>query len=107
MVVDGSGRTVYLFEADKTRDSTCYNACAQAWPPMIGTGAPHAHNGASPALLGTTRRTDGTTQVTYGGHPLYYFVGDRNPADVNGQDLNQFGAKWYVLSPKAEKIDTD
>jgi predicted lipoprotein with Yx(FWY)xxD motif len=107
IVVDRSGRTVYLFEADKTRDSTCYKACARAWPPVIATGAPRADNGVSSALLGTTKRTDGTTQVTYGGHPLYYFIGDTKPGDVNGQGLNQFGAKWYVLSPKGQKIDTD
>jgi predicted lipoprotein with Yx(FWY)xxD motif len=107
MIVDVSGRTLYLFEADKTRDSTCYKACAQAWPPVTATGSPRAGSGASPALLGTTRRTDGATQVTYGGHPLYYFIADMKPGDVKGQGLNQFGAKWYVLSPAGQKIDTD
>jgi predicted lipoprotein with Yx(FWY)xxD motif len=107
ILVDGSGRTVYLFEADKGRDSVCYKQCAQAWPPVTAAAASRVENGASGALLGTTRRTDGATQVTYGGHPLYYFIADRKPGDMNGQGLNQFGAKWYVLSPNGEKIDTD
>ena len=106
ILVDGSGRTVYLFEADKGKDSTCYDACAQAWPPVNASGAPHATGGASPALLGTTRRKDGTTQVTYAGHPLYYFIADKKPGDMNGQGISQFGAKWYVLAPSGKKIDT-
>jgi predicted lipoprotein with Yx(FWY)xxD motif len=106
ILVDGSGRTVYLFEADKGTNSTCYNACAQAWPPVNASGAPHATGAASPALLGTTRRKDGTTQVTYAGHPLYYFIADKKPGDMNGQGLSQFGAKWYVLAPSGKKIDT-
>src|SRR5438105_1685833 len=79
---------------------------AQAWPPVNASGAPHATGGASPALLGTTRRKDGTTQVTYAGHPLYYFIADKKPGDMNGQGISQFGAKWYVLAPSGKKIDT-
>jgi predicted lipoprotein with Yx(FWY)xxD motif len=106
VLVDGSGRTVYLFEADKGKDSTCYDACAQAWPPVTTSGTPHGGTGEHSALLGTTTRRNGTTQVTYNGHPLYYFIGDRKPGDIVGQGLNQFGAKWYVLSPSGSKIDT-
>src|SRR2546421_5902142 len=107
VLVDGSGRVVYLFEADKSKDSTCYNACAQAWPPVTTTGGPQSGTGASGALLGTTTRTDGTTEVTYGGHPLYYFIADKKAGDMTGQGINQFGAKWYVLAPSGKKIDTD
>jgi predicted lipoprotein with Yx(FWY)xxD motif len=106
-LVDGSGRIVYLFEADKGKDSTCYDACAQAWPPVTTSGGPQSGTGASGALLGTTTRTDGTTEVTYGGHPLYYFIADKKAGDMTGQGINQFGAKWYVLAPSGKKIDTD
>jgi predicted lipoprotein with Yx(FWY)xxD motif len=105
VVVDGSGRTVYVFQADTSTQSTCYSACAQAWPPVITAGHPQTGSGASGALLGTTARKDGTTEVTYGGHPLYYFIADKKPGDMRGQGINQFGAKWYVLAPSGKKID--
>jgi predicted lipoprotein with Yx(FWY)xxD motif len=107
MLVDGSGRTLYLFEADKGNASTCNNACAQAWPPLLTTGAPSAGSGANAAELGTTTRSDGATEVTYHGHPLYNYAGDTKPGDATGQGLNQFGAKWYVLAPTGNKIDND
>jgi predicted lipoprotein with Yx(FWY)xxD motif len=107
VLVDGSGRTLYLFEADKGTVSSCYNACAQAWPPVTTTGAPESGTGVSGGLLGTTARTDGTTEVTYAGHPLYYFIADKKAGDTTGQGINQFGAKWYVLAPSGGKIDTD
>ncbi|MFJ2032829.1 phosphatase PAP2 family protein [Streptosporangium sp. NPDC087985] len=106
ILVDGKGDTLYLFEADKGTNSTCYSACATAWPPLTTTGKPQAGSGASPALLGTTSRTDHTTQVTYNGHPLYYFVSDTKPGDITGQGVDSFGAKWYVLNPEGRKIDT-
>jgi len=107
MLVDGSGRTLYLFEADKSTMSTCNDACAQAWPPLVTTGNPTAGAGANAAALGTTQRADGSTQVTYSGHPLYHYIADQKPGDTFGQGLNQFGAKWYVLSPAGNKIDND
>ncbi|MGW0589443.1 hypothetical protein [Streptosporangium sp. NPDC002607] len=106
ILTDGQGRTLYLFETDKGTKSTCYGACAIAWPPLVATGRPQAGSGASSALLGTTARTDHTTEVTYNGHPLYYYVGDTKPGDTSGQGLNSFGAKWYVLNPQGNKIDT-
>jgi predicted lipoprotein with Yx(FWY)xxD motif len=105
ILVDGKGRTLYLFLSDKGTNSTCYGACASAWPPLTTTGKPQAGNGASSALLGTTARTDHTRQVTYNGHPLYYFARDTKPGDTTGQGLNSFGAKWYVLNPKGDKIE--
>ncbi len=107
ILVDGSGRTLYLFEADRGIDSTCSGACAQAWPPLTTNGAPQAGTGAAAAQLGTTARQDHTMQVTYHGHPLYYYVGDGKSGDLTGQALNQFGAKWYVLAPSGSKVDTD
>ncbi|MEU0486043.1 phosphatase PAP2 family protein [Streptosporangium sp. NPDC006013] len=106
ILTDGQGRTLYLFETDKGTKSTCYGACAIAWPPLVATGRPQAGSGASSALLGTAARTDHTTGVTYNGHPLYYYVGDTKPGDTSGQGLDSFGAKWYVLNPQGNKIDT-
>jgi len=106
-LVDGSGRTLYLFEADTAKDSTCYGPCASAWPPAAAPAPPHTIGTASAALVGTVRRTDGATQLTYNGHPLYYYAGDAAPGDTTGQGLLQFGAKWYVLNPSGAKIDTD
>ena len=105
IIVDAQGRTLYLFEADKGGKSSCDGPCAAAWPPYVSNGAPQAAMGASGALVGTTTRADGTTQVTYGGHPLYYFVGDKAPGDTTGQDIDQFGAKWYVVAKDGKKID--
>ena len=107
ILVDASGRALYLFEKDRGTTSTCSGQCAQIWPPFTSAGAPKASAGASAALLAATRRTDGTSQVTYAGHPLYYYVNDQQPGQTNGQGLNQFGAKWYVLSAEGAKVDKD
>jgi predicted lipoprotein with Yx(FWY)xxD motif len=104
ILVDGSGRTLYLFQADKGTSSTCYDSCASYWPPLLTSGAPVAGTGASASLLGTTRRSDGTVEVTYGGHPLYYVVTDHNAGDTTGQGVNNFGALWNVVSPDGTKI---
>jgi predicted lipoprotein with Yx(FWY)xxD motif len=104
ILVDGSGRTVYLFVADSGMTSTCYASCAQIWPPVVTTGAPLAGTGATASLLGTTARTDGSKEVTYAGHPLYYFVSDKKPGDTTGQAVDGFGALWYVLSPSGMQI---
>jgi predicted lipoprotein with Yx(FWY)xxD motif len=104
ILVDGNGRTLYLFEADKGSSSTCYGACATYWPPLLTGGAPMAGTGVNLSMLGTTRRTDGTTEVTYGGHPLYYVVTDHNPGDATGQAVSNFGAAWYVVGTNGSKI---
>ena len=104
ILVDAHGRTLYLFEADKTTASTCYSSCASLWPPLVVSGAAKAGPQVIASQLGTTRRTDGTTEVTYNGHPLYYYVGDHNPGSISGQRLNQFGALWYVLSPSGNAV---
>jgi predicted lipoprotein with Yx(FWY)xxD motif len=105
ILVDGSGKSLYLFEADSGTQSTCSNACAQAWPPFTTKGVPKAAGGASVSLIGTTLRSDGTTQVTYSGHPLYYFTGDAKAGDTNGEGSTAFGAGWDVLSPAGAKIE--
>ncbi|GGU46543.1 lipoprotein [Streptomyces albospinus] len=104
ILVDGQGRTLYLFVADKGRTSTCYGDCAKAWPPLLVTGTPQAGDGVRRELLGTTTRRDGTKEVTYNGHPLYYFIGDRHPGDIHGQGSNDSGAKWWVLDPSGKEI---
>jgi predicted lipoprotein with Yx(FWY)xxD motif len=105
VLVDGSGRTLYLFEPDAFGRSSCYGACAAAWPPLITTGAPRAGSGARAALLGTTKRTNGTTQVTYQGYPLYSFVKDLKPGQTLGQGIDGFGGEWYVLDASGRKIE--
>jgi predicted lipoprotein with Yx(FWY)xxD motif len=105
IVVDSRGRTLYLFEKDTRGRSTCAGACAGYWPPLLTRAAPTAGHGAKHALLGVIRRTDGTRQVTYAGHPLYRFVQDARRGQTNGQDLHDFGAGWYVLSPAGAKIE--
>lgn len=105
ILVDSRGRTLYLFEKDSRGRSACAGACAAYWPPLLTTARPTAGGGAKKTLLGTTRRADGTTQVTYAGHPLYRFVQDTKPGQTTGQDLQDFGAGWYVLAPRGTKIE--
>ena len=104
ILVDGNGRKLYLFVADKGTSSTCYGACATYWPPLLTGEAPVAGTGVTASLLGTTKRTDGTTEVTYAGHPLYYVVTDHNPGDATGQAVNNFGAAWFVVGVDGNKI---
>lgn len=105
ILVDAKGHTLYLFEADKSTKSTCNGACAAAWPPLLTSGKPTAGGSAKSDLLGTTKRSDGKSQVTYHGHPLYGYAGDSKPGDTNGEGLNQFGAAWYVLNVSGQKVD--
>lgn len=95
--------TVYVFAADTGPASTCDENCAGFWPPVLAS-SPQAATGAQSSLLGTTTRTDGKVQVTYAGHPLYYFWGDRQPGETNGQSLNGFGGLWWVVSPSGTAI---
>lgn len=105
ILVDGKGRTLYLFEADKSTTSTCKGACATAWPPVLTSGKPSTGGSAKSKLVGTSKRSDGKTQVTYHGHPVYLYAGDSKPGDTNGQGLDQFGAEWYVLDAAGNKVD--
>ena len=104
ILVDSRGITLYDFVKDKGKTSVCYGACAALWPPLITHGKPVAGRGVRQSLLGTTKRKDGKREVTYGGHPLYYFVTDRKPGQTTGQGVNQFGGPWWVLSPKGKEI---
>lgn len=103
-LTDANGRALYLFAADKPNVSTLSPAGRAFWPPFTATIKPSANGGAVAGKIGTATGTTGATQVTYNGHPLYYFVGDHSPGQTSGQGLNQFGARWYVLSPAGAGI---
>jgi predicted lipoprotein with Yx(FWY)xxD motif len=108
VLVDAKGHTLYLFEKDKGGKSACSGACAKAWPPLLTKGRPKAAGGARGSMLGTTRRSDGTTEVTYNKHPLYAFVGDRNkPGSTKGEGSRAFGAEWYVVGADGRKIEDE
>jgi len=103
-LTNASGRAVYLWAADSMNKSMCSGACAQAWPPVTSMGQVTAAHGAKAADLGTITRSDGTKQVTYLGHPLYYFAGDSGAGQTNGQGSDSFGAKWWLVTPAGAKI---
>jgi predicted lipoprotein with Yx(FWY)xxD motif len=105
VLTDASGRSVYLFEADTGTTSTCYTDCAGLWPPVTMSGSPSAQPPVQGSLLRTTPRRDGGTQVTYAGHPLYYYAPDQSPGDAKGQGLQSFGAGWDLLKPSGVKVD--
>ena len=103
-LVDGTGRALYLWDADHGAKSTCSGACAQAWPPLTSTATPKASGAVKASLLGTTTRTDGSREVTYAGHPLYTFAGDTQPGQASGQGSNGFGAPWWVVTPAGKAL---
>jgi predicted lipoprotein with Yx(FWY)xxD motif len=105
ILVDTQGRTVYLFAKDTGKTSTCTGACASAWPPVTVNGTPTAGRGANSSMVGTTTRSDGTTQVTYDNHPLYRYVGDQKAGDTSGQGVNAFGAGWFALSSSGTQVN--
>jgi predicted lipoprotein with Yx(FWY)xxD motif len=98
ILVGGNGRTLYLFLGDEGAMSKCNGSCAQNWPPLTTIGAPRATGGVLQSQLSTTKRQNGTTQVTYNGHPLYYFIGDSAPGRANGEGIDAFGAHWEVIN---------
>lgn len=103
ILVDAKGFTVYDFHKDKGTVSSCYGACEGVWPPVLTEGDPTAGEGASTSQLGTTKRKDGSVQVTYAGHPLYTYVADKKPGEANGNDFSSFGGQWYALKGSGEE----
>ena len=101
-----SGRALYLWVADTGDRSSCSGECAKAWPPLLTKAAPSAASGVNSGDLGTITRSDGAKQVTYKGHPLYYFVGDSSPGKTSGQGNDGFGAKWWLVAPSGSAITT-
>ena len=103
-LVDGQGKSLYLFVADKGTTSTCNGPCATVWPPLTVANAATAGSGVTASMLGTTTRSEGAKQVTYAGHPLYYFASDKNPGDTTGQGVNNFGGLWWLVTPNGTAI---
>ena len=103
-LIDEDGKALYLFEKDTSPKSTCYGACAQQWPPVVTSGKPVAESGATGAKLSTSKRSDGTSQVVYDGHPLYYYAPDK-AGTTKGEGVDAFGAEWYVLAPSGKKVE--
>lgn len=103
ILVDSKGFTLYDFHKDKGTKSACYGACAGVWPPLTTGGSPQAMSGAEAGKLGTAKRSDGTVQVTYAGHPLYTYTADTKPGDAKGNDFSSYGAQWYALLPSGEE----
>ncbi len=105
-LVDAKGRTLYLWDADHGAMSTCNGECAQDWPPLTTKGAAKAGTGVKASLLGTSKRSDGTQEVTYAGHPLYYFAGDTAAGQTTGQGSGAFGAPWWVVAPTGKALQS-
>ena len=99
MLFDDRGQAIYLFDRERTSTPDCYDECAAAWPPVLSDGTPQAGGAADPALLGTTQRTDGSVQVTYAGHPLYFYANEE-PGEVLCHNVFLNGGWWYVVTPE-------
>jgi predicted lipoprotein with Yx(FWY)xxD motif len=105
ILVNSSGRTLYLFGKDKNGKSACTGKCAAFWPPLIAKGKPRVAGGAKASLIGTIKRADGRLQVTYNHHPLYMFANDTKKGQTNGEEVDAFGAEWYAVSPAGAKVE--
>ena len=104
VLVDGRGHTLYLFTRDRDGASHCYGRCARAWPPFTTRTKPRVGGGLDPDRLGTVRRRGGKRQVTFRGHPLYYYVGDRRPGQIFCQDVYEFGGRWLIVAPSGRPV---
>jgi predicted lipoprotein with Yx(FWY)xxD motif len=106
-LTDAKGMSLYLFEGDGKLKSTCYDACATAWPPLLTNGEPSAGQGVDKSMLATLKRKDGSIQATYNGQPLYHFVKDKQPGDTKGEGVKGFGAEWYLISPEGKTVEEE
>jgi predicted lipoprotein with Yx(FWY)xxD motif len=104
IIVDRSGRTLYMFDIERDGQPRCYGACAVSWPPLVSRVDPVTGSGLDQALVTTAARKEGSRQVTYKGHPLYYYVGDRSPGEIKCQAVFEYGGGWYVLDVNGDKI---
>ena len=104
ILFDGRGYVLYGFTRDPRGKSVCAGACAKAWPPYVVRARPRAGRGVAGALIGTTKRRDGSLQATYRGHPLYYYVGDRKPGQILCQNVQEFGGLWLVVRPTGQLV---
>ena len=106
-LVDQGGHSLYLFEKDEGGESYCNGACAAVWPPLETNTKPQAGSGIDAAALDTIKRDDGDMQVTYHGHPLYYYAADASkPGKTKGEDIEQFGAGWYLVNAGGRKVES-
>jgi predicted lipoprotein with Yx(FWY)xxD motif len=103
ILVDAQGRTLYLFQKDSSNRSNCTSGCAKIWPPDVAMGKVSAGNGVTASMLGTAKRSDGSMQVTYGGHPLYTYTADTAPGQTSGNGINSFGAVWNAVQPSGSQ----
>ena len=103
ILVDAEGQALYVFQKDSGGKSSCSGSCAKVWPPEVTTSSPKAGSGASASKLGTVKRSDGTMQVTYSGHPLYTYTADTSPGQVNGNGVNSYGGVWNAVQPSGSK----
>jgi len=104
IIVDGGGRALYLFDIEREPVARCYDACASAWPPMRAASSSLVAGELDQSLFATIARTDGSRQVTYNRHPLYYYAGDRGPGEIKCQAVFEYGGGWYVVDPRGTKI---
>jgi predicted lipoprotein with Yx(FWY)xxD motif len=104
ILTDARGHTLYLFTREPSAKSRCYGACATAWPPLLAKGTPGATGAARGKLVGTTRRRDGKRQLTYAGHPVYYYVGETKAGQVLCQNVAEFGGTWLVVNPDGTAV---
>jgi predicted lipoprotein with Yx(FWY)xxD motif len=104
-LTDANGRSLYVFVKDQKNVSTCADACAAAWPPFAGSSPPSTDSLVKTAMVGTITRTDGRSQSTYNGMPVYYYEDDKKSGDITGQGKNEFGGLWYVVSPSGQRIE--
>jgi predicted lipoprotein with Yx(FWY)xxD motif len=101
-LVDQNGMSLYLFEPDEHKASTCYQACAQVWPPLVDATAPATNGATKASMVGSVKRKNGSIQVTYGGWPLYHFANDTKPGETAGQGVKSFGGEWYLVEPNGK-----
>jgi predicted lipoprotein with Yx(FWY)xxD motif len=112
VIVDSDGMTVYefrrddpmLYQFDRDPVPTCYGSCSTTWSPLLTAQRPRAAGGADAAMLGTIQRKDGGLQLTYNGHPLYLYTGDRWPGQMNGQEADSFGARWHAVDREGQPL---
>ena len=104
ILFDGRGRVLYLFQRDHGGRSSCYGACARAWPPYLVANKPKGLAGIERKLIGTAKRKDGSLQVTYAKHPLYYFKEDTRAGQIKCQNVSNFGGLWLVVAPSGKAV---
>lgn len=102
MLFDSRGQAIYIWELEESPAAECYGSCAAAWPPVLTNGKPVASGAVNSKLLGTTKRTDGTTQVTYNGHPLYFYANEK-PGEVECHNIKTHGGLWWVIQPSGSR----